>query len=381
MMTLPSWLPLAALLVNGLPASIAFTDRILEISITDGIGFENDCLEITLDDRNYLLPLLNPGDKVIPVLAYLPTGGMADLGTYTVESARYNMRPRTWTIKAQAADFINTQIGQERTVTYHKKSLKEIADEVAGRHGLSAIVDNEFANKIIGHFNQQSQSDLDVLGELARKFGAIVSIKNDEIIIKKPFNGKNIAGEKLGAIAIDYKQISSGSFSQSKRDDTEGVTASYVDSDKAKRIKVTAGNAGNSREIKEIFNNEEQAALAAQAALYRAQSFKRALNFETEFNSQLSAEMPINFNHPRSEISGMWVIENRTHNFDRSGCTTSCDCLAPNDYADSLIEKHGITKDDKKAASNVVQKQQNNNASDKPDSSIDFDNGYEYTTL
>lgn len=388
---LPSWLPLAALLVNGSPVSLAFTDRLLGMRITDGVGYENDSCEITVDDRDYLLPLLNPGDKIIPVLAYLPGGGMADLGVYTVESAKYNMLPRTWSIKAQAVDYINTQIGLERTVTYHDKTIKEVANEVGTRHGLKIVVDKALADKKVKHFNQQSQSDLDMLGEVARKYGAVVSIKNDEIIIKKPFNGKNILGITLTALNINYTEISGGNFSQTKRDDAEGVTASYMDDAQARRIKVTAGNTQKSRELKERFNDEEQAVAAANAALFRAQSFKRNLSFETVFNADLSAEIPINFIHPRAEISGAWVIEQRVHDFSRSGCTTSVECITPRDYAESLIEKHGISKDEKTAASDKVQKNNsqsgtNSNANSSGGQSsgggsmasggLDYSNGY-----
>lgn len=326
-MNIHNWLPFSVILVNGVAASAIFTDRLLSVRIIDSIGYENDSCELEFDDRDYLTPMLSPGDKIIPILGILPAGGIAQIGSYTVEHIKYKEAPATLTITAQSVDYVNTSIGLERTKTYEEKTIKEIAEEIAGRNSLEAKIDPELAEIKIKHFNQNSQSDLDAMNEIAAKYGAVVVVKDEKLIVKRPFNGKDILGGALRGLVIERKDVSSINFSQEKRNDAKGVTASYIDEEKAEKVQITEGDEENTRELKEVFQDESQAREAAKAALSRTQAFKGNLSLTMPARPMLRAEQPILFKHPRAELNGAWIIEKATHEFASKGASTKLDLV------------------------------------------------------
>ncbi len=381
--------PLAAIYFDGLIGSALVSNAITSIAITDEIGMESDACEITLDDRGFILPEFNPGAEIAPILGYIG-GSPLFMGKFALETIREKEDTNGCTISlsAKAADLVNGGLKYPKDGYFRDKTIGEIADEVAGRNSLTAVVDEDIKDKKIHHLTQKSQSDLDFLSRLAKQYGATFTVKEKQLIIKPPYNGKSASGQKLTSLKIDRGDYESLTFTSSKRSEVKGVTASSWDQKKAKRIKTTVGDEAESFHLKGNFENEEQAKAAAEAAFVRGHSAKRDLQITIKGDTRYKAGFPVIIKHPKARIAGLWIIKKVRHIFSKDkGYICELTLKAPEEVAKEFLEKQkngsstGSGNSSNSQSSNQSGSQSGGSkasGSSKSIGSMDFSKGYEF---
>lgn len=378
--------PIAAVYFEGLAASALVSNAISSIVISDEIGMESDSCEITLDDRGFILPEFKPAMEIAPVLGYIGARPLF-MGKFALETIREqeSVSGCILSLSAKAADLVESSLKYPRDGFFRNKTIGDIVDEVAGRAGFKAVVDESLKSIPLEHLTQRSQSDLDLLSRLAKQYGAVFSVKKGQLIIKPPFNGRSAKGKELTPLTIERGDYESLVFTSSKRGEVAGVTASHWSQNQGRRIKSSVGSKENSFHLKGNFENEAQAKAAAQAAFVRSHAGKKELQITIKGNTAYKAGFPVEMKHPKARMAGRWIISKVRHSFTKDkGYICELTLKAPEEMAKEFAEKQkknqekkqGVNPSNVNTDSNVSSNNSGNNS--RPNGSMDFSKGYEF---
>ncbi len=87
-------------------------------------------------------------------------------------------------ISDKSADFKHKLL-EQKNKAYHKKTIKQIVEEVAGEHKLKSMVNEELANIMIQDKQQRNELDANFLTRLANEFDAIAPTKKGKLLFLK----------------------------------------------------------------------------------------------------------------------------------------------------------------------------------------------------
>lgn len=256
------------IIVSG--ASPLFYSRLIEATIRDEEGQKSDTLTFKLDDRGNVVPLPKKGTKLKVQLG--DENGLYDKGTFEVHAPQIKGGPDGEFIIVQAkgtslsADKKLKEIGSENFP--EGSTLKKIADEVAGRSGLSLRIDGALAAVTYadGVYRHQ-QSDLDFLFNLAERANGLLKVQGDVLAIAERGSGKSAGGKNLPVILISKNQAKEWEYSPGDRPQYNRVTGAWIDQKTGrKRIHTEqTGQEGPLFGLRETFKSEAEAKKAAEA--------------------------------------------------------------------------------------------------------------------
>ena len=96
---------------------------------------------------------------------------------------------------------------KERKIEKHDKSTQvttvgELMKKMAGRKGWSPKVDGKIASKKIEYEAQTGESDQALAVRVGNKHGAVVTVKQGNLIVKPAGNGSTVSGMAMSPIVI-----------------------------------------------------------------------------------------------------------------------------------------------------------------------------------
>jgi phage protein D len=167
--------PAFRILSDGTDVTEAIRDRLISLRITDQAGQQSDSLELTLDDRDSLMPVPRSGAWLKVWLGY-STGGKLPvyMGSFAVDDVDLSAGPRSMVIKATAAQTAPELVKEHRSQSWHGKTLGEVAQEIGKRNGLQVVIKGTLASTQIQHEDQTSETDQNFLTRLAEKYQATI---------------------------------------------------------------------------------------------------------------------------------------------------------------------------------------------------------------
>lgn len=146
-----------------------------------------DDITVVLEDRNGLwcsdwFP--SRGAKLTAKLKCLdwPGGKVLDCGSFEIDSVRFSGPSNTCTIGALAVGVTSAIRRQQVSKAWENIKVKEIAEEVASKHGFSLVYDSSVNPKIV-RYDQREQTDMELLGELCDNNGLGIKVSHDSILI------------------------------------------------------------------------------------------------------------------------------------------------------------------------------------------------------
>lgn len=323
--------PLIQITADSKPLAAVIMARLMTLSITDNKKGDADELSITLDDHDNKLELPKRGVVLQCWLGYTDVGTQ-DMGTFTVDSVEWGGTPDTITVKAKSAD-MKSSLKQGRSQSYHKKTLGDIAQEVATRHSLELAIKPELASIDLGHIDQTDESDLHLLTRLCHVYGAVMSIKHGKLLIFKASENMSVSGIPLSLTTITRKTGDSFSYSvEDRQADTDNVQASYQDKNAAKKVTVdTKADGKKTKKLKGNFKDKKSATAAAHAEKDRIKEQEANFSINTAYAyPAVSTESPIELKGFKAEVDKLkWTVEKATHGYSKSGgLTTQLDLVA-----------------------------------------------------
>ncbi len=153
-------------------------------------GEHSDSMSITVensDNRWYgeWLPDLGATLSATLTCNHWPGGKVLQCGTFEIDGISFADRPNTCTLTALAIGVTSSLRHEQITKAWESISVREIATEVAGKHGFELFFDVDAEPPVIDRYDQREQSDIAMLIELGRRYGLVVRVSDKTIVIQE----------------------------------------------------------------------------------------------------------------------------------------------------------------------------------------------------
>jgi phage protein D len=306
----------------------------ISMTVTDGIGYKADTLQIVIDDHNGIVAAPSTGTKLSARGGYRD-GEIREFGDFIVDQVSFSGWPQQITIDAQSVAAASAAKEKEskdfRAEEY--PTYGDIFRELAGKAGLSLHISADLAD-IANEYEAQGEEDnLEFATRLGRKIDATVSVKSGRMIVAKRGSGLSASGKPMpdltAAIGVNLLSYSATWMDKPKH---SNVRATWYDRKSNRRVIVETetGLEGPAFLIREPFQSQEEAIRAAAA---KANELKRGqANAQFTINGAPGARAGANVlvSGARPSINGAWYVKSVTHNFSSSApYTTNLECELP----------------------------------------------------
>ncbi|MFC3338159.1 contractile injection system protein, VgrG/Pvc8 family [Paracandidimonas soli] len=333
--------PIWRISLDGRDLADLINPRFMSLSLTETRDDQADQLSLNLSDHDGLLEI-PPRGAVIRLAMGWSTTGLVDKGSFTVDETGHRGAPDMVSLRARSADMT----GPLRTRTersFHGKTIRQVVNEVALAHGLTAVVGQEFANKVIKHIDQTNESDAAFLKRVGKRYDAVATIKDGKLLFMPVRGAKTASGQDMPVWEVLRRDGDQHEFLTTGRDAYTGVKAFWMDPRKQVRRSVMVGVTGNVKHLRDTYANEVDALAAAQSEWQRIRRGLSTMRFVMAAGiPQLSVQHKILFPDMKSPINEIeWLIRELTHSVDESGLTTNLD-LEMFDKEDASAEDDAI---------------------------------------
>jgi len=233
---------------------------------TDVEHGESDELLICFEDSEKLWQcswIPSKGDTLRAYIGY-ETEKLLNCGIFEIDELEYDTPPDVITVKGLATG-IKKPLRQKNSVGYENKTLKQIAKEIADKHGYTLI--GEISDVRVDRITQHQERDLSFLTKLAEQYGYIFKIAENNLVF---YDVTKLKGAK--STQIFYKSdLLHINLREKTSQKYKSVQVSYFDPKKKKTVKATARNEnvakGDTLKITARCSDREQAIVKAKAAL------------------------------------------------------------------------------------------------------------------
>lgn len=299
---------------------------VTSIEYTDVEHGESDELQISFEDSEKLWQdawIPTKGDCLRAYIGY-EAEKLLNCGQFEIDELEYDTPPDVVTVKGLATG-IKQPLRQKNSVGYENKTLKQIAKEVADRHGYTLM--GEISDVRVDRITQHQERDLTFLTKLAEQYGYIFKIAENNLVL---YDVQKLKGAK--SLQILYKSdLTHINLREKTSQKYKAVQVSYFDPKKKKTVKATARNEsvvkGDTLKITSRCTSKKQAIVQANAALNTADT-KIEGSIELMGNPYLIAGSNIELKGI-GHFSGKYHIKQARHVLDRnSGYKTYCEVVS-----------------------------------------------------
>lgn len=338
---------------NDITQQIA--DRLLSIRVQDEAGQKSDTLEITLDDRGQNLPLPEAKVELTVALGYTHDGQtLQEMGTYVIDEVELSHPPATIKIRAKAME-TSGKLKEQKTRSWHEKTIGEIVTQIAGEHGMTPVVHQRFQDRKIDHIDQTAESDAHFLTRLAGLHGATSKPAEGRLVFIPAGEGISASGQQLSAATLDRSQVQDYRATIKDRGAFSKVAAKYHDketgTEKSLEVPVpnstagggisfldslfgiiSGGGSGSSSSSGPVFQDrrlhatQEEAMQAAMSKGKNLASGTVTIDLTCAGRPDIFAERPITLTGFRDPLNSTWMIQSVSHEYSSRGYSTKITC-------------------------------------------------------
>ena len=305
----------------------------ISLTVVDGSGLNSDSVQIVIDDKNGRVEAPRTG-VTLDVFGGTERRGIRHFGSYIVDQVDFSGYPQQISISAAAADAKGKQ--KERRQEHHEDTTYgEVFRKIAGRNGWAARVAQSIASKQIEYEAQAEEDDISFATRLGRKVGAVVTVKDGNLVVVEAGSGESVSSGPLPPLII-APGINLLTYQVTRKDKPKHakVEASWFDRDKVERKKVevqiprAVGDVAFM--LREPFQNEAEAKDAAEAARSELERGEGSASFEIDGDPTVVAERPVMVRGVRPEVDGRWNPTTVEHRFSADGpYVVSIQCELP----------------------------------------------------
>jgi phage protein D len=313
--------------IDGEDATRTVNQYLISCSYTDNEEDKADDLQLTLDDRervwiNGWLPHKGTTVHAVAIQRNWNSDGASrilDCGTFEVDTLDASDFPSTVTIKATSLPYDSSVRTQTATRVWENIKLSAIVNEIAGKHGMTAMFESDY-DPFYQRREQIQISDVVFLKELCAAAGISLKATAKMLVL---FDEQKY--ETLPAIydivrgSADYE---SARFSSKTGDVSYGKChVSYTDPATGKTIEYTYtprdGDKDNDTQILEVnekVSDREEARRLAMKRLRQKNKSELTADFTLVGDVRLIAGVNVNVSG-WGVFDGKYIIESAAHNF------------------------------------------------------------------
>lgn len=354
--------PIWRITVNGANVSDRIRPRFVSLHITDDRANDADEIELVVSDHDGAVQLPDTGDTVEVAIGWraepaaapyrqLSTDelgfpiGLVDKGRYTVQAVEYAGTPDTITIRARAANLLDTLRGL-RDQSWHDTTVGAIVTSVAKRNGIEASIDKAVAARKVKHADQLSESDASFLRRLAQTYDCICTVKSGKLLFSQARAARTPSGKQLPPVTIVRVDGDQHRWSRADRDSYSGVRAMFTNIKTGTRSAVVAGISGRAKELRTTFASREDALAAARAEWLRIQRGIFAFEITLAYGrADLTPQRPVRVAGYKPQIDKTpWIITCMRHTLDASGYVSQI--TLETEQAEGIEGQEGASEED-----------------------------------
>jgi len=343
--------PTFQIFADKLDVTAKIQDRLLRLSITDAAGVKSDTAEISLDDRDAMLEVPRKGAKLEIWLGYIETG-IYLMGTYVVDEIELSGPPRTMTIRAKAADMLQS-LKAPKTRPWDKVTLGSITKKIASEHGYQASVDSSLAGISFEHVDQTEESDMHFLTRLAKQYDAVAKPANGSMVVVPKGSSKSASGQDLPVISLGLSDLTSWNVTLADRGKYKKVKAYHHSYKTGKRTEVEVGTEDPAYVLRHTYPDAEQAKAAGSAKLEGFFRGEAKASFCFPGNPLVAAEIKLTVAGVRDGVDGDWIIRSVTHELSNSGYSSRVEAEAPKEPVASTKPRNAKPAGSKSSAGDL----------------------------
>jgi phage protein D len=313
--------------IDGTDASVSLNPYLISCAYTDNEEDKADDLTITLDDREGLwvdgwFPDKGAVIHVVAIQRNWTSDGSSrilDCGTFEVDTLDASGFPATVSIKSTSLPYSSSIRTATATKAWEKIKLSGIANEIAGKHGMTAMFESDY-DPFYKRKEQIQTSDITFLQGLCKDAG--ISLKTTAKMLVLFDEEKYEKLPEIYEIIKGNGEYTNYRFSSKTGDVSYGKChVSYTDPATGKTIEYTytprdgdASNDGQILEVNEKVTDREDARKLAMKRLRQKNKAEFSADFTLVGDCRLVAGVTVKVSG-WGVFDGKYIIEAATHNF------------------------------------------------------------------
>lgn len=313
--------------LDGKDLTSKLAPRLQSLGISECRADEADTLDLVLDDSDGLLAIPKRG-AVLAVSIGWDGEALVNKGTFKVDEIEHSGAPDMVTIRARSAS-MTKGLSERREQSWHKKTIADIVRTIAGRNKLDPRIAAALGKILIPHIDQTNESDMSFLTRLAKRYDAVMNVKDSHLLFMPIGEAKTASGKPLDALNLTRRDGDQHRYHVAERESYAGVRAHYHSNKKAKRESVTVGGETNQnmKVLPETYPTKAEAQAAAEAEFKRTQRSQATISLSLALGrAEIFPELPTNLKGWKPEIDDTpWLVKKVKHNIAGGGFTTALD--------------------------------------------------------
>ncbi len=315
---------------NGKDITSDLSKSLISVQYTDKTEGESDEITIALQDvdgiwRGPWYP--TKGDKLGLQFGYADTG-LVDGGSFEVDEVELAGPPDVVTIRALATG-ITKAVRTKNSKAYEKQTLKQIAESIAAKHGMS--VTGTIDSVTFTRVTQNRENDLAFLRRISEEYGHIFAVRDSQLVFTRLYDiekGEPVHSiDRTDLLSYSVRDKTSNTYKKTKVKyhdpaDKEVKEFEQTENTNADGETVTDPTAEDTLEIRTKAENNQQAELKAKAAMYRYNSKQQEGTLSVQGNPVLLAGNNIELTG-MGTLSGKYHIMESSHSIDVGGGYTT----------------------------------------------------------
>lgn len=333
--------PTFQVLANGTNISAMIAERFISLSLTDETGITSDMLEIVLSNYEPCIERPPTGAELELFLGY--DGANERMGMFVCDEIETSGPPREMVLRARGAIFDKTPKGKANLQSQKERSwpkgtkLGDMVAKIAKEHGMEPAVSASLKSIVLPHIDQASESDLNMLVRIGKKYDAIVKPSDGKLVLAKRGESKSVSGKSLASITLTPKDVTSWRLSQTSRESSGTVVAYYHTNKQNKRHEVKVGEGEPAQRLKQYFPEKDMAVQAAKAELAKRDRQKSTLAVSLPGRNDLTAESPLTMAGFLDGTDADYIVTRVTHSITKDGgYSCSLEAELPNEGGDKV---------------------------------------------
>lgn len=307
----------AVILYQQKDITSALGSTLLSLTYSDKISGESDEVELRLEDaagrwRSSWYP--EKGDTLTIKIGYEGEPMLA-CGNFQIDEVEIAGPPDTVVIRALATG-TKTEVRTQRSVAYEKQSLRQVAQQVASRNGLT--LSGNVADLKFDRLTQHQETDVAFLNRIAKDFGYAFSVRG-EMLVFHSIAELDAAGAVL---KLSRGVLNSYSFKDKAKGIYRGCTVSYHDPKSGKLVTHTERaqgvEHGDYLKLGGKCENRAQAEARAKAALREALGVRTTGTLGLDGEPRLVSGNSVDLTD-FGRLSGLYQIREARHQIGRDG--------------------------------------------------------------
>lgn len=321
--------------VDGVDVSSDLDSYLIKVSVTDKAGASSDTCSLELDDTDGKLFLPRDGVKIEILMG--DGGGVKRIFSGTVDevSSSGSRSGRTLSVSGKGVDS-KGKAKEQKQKHWDNKTIDEVLIEAGEEAGLSSVtVAPALMNIKRPYIAMQNESFLHFAERIANEIGGTFKMQDGKAIVAERNGGKSASGQPLPSVRAEWgvnliswdikPSVGRPRYKETKTQTYDSKSATW----KEYTVEIDDPDAKATYTDRYTFSSQEEAEQRAKSLAKDSENGKGEGTIVINGNADAQPEANINLVGARSGVDGTYRIEGVTHDYSRSGWTTSCEVKRP----------------------------------------------------